>query len=174
MWPILSSEDQAVGMLVEAATHSKFWKDTAIFIVEDDAQNGPDHVDSHRTAGFVISPYVKRRVVDHTHYTQMSMLRTIELILGLPPLTQYDAAATPMFNAFGKDAVNDTYALLPPKIDLAATNPKNAPGAQASAKMNFDDYDDAPEDELNRILWAAVKGTNAPYPTPIHRALFTK
>jgi hypothetical protein len=168
----VASNDIGVGKIVEAATRSKFWPQMAIFIVEDDSQNGPDHVDAHRTTALVISPYTKRSVVDSTHYTQTSMLRTMELILGLPPLTQHDAGATPMFNAFGKEPVAAPYTLLQPKTDLMARNTKDSPGAQASAKMDFDEVDEAPEDELNRILWAAVKGPNAPYPTPVHRALF--
>lgn len=167
----VASNDQAVALIVDAATHSKFWNEMAIFIVEDDAQNGPDHVDSHRTGGLVISPYVKRGQVDSTHYTQMSMLRTMELILGLPPLTQYDAGAVPMFNAFGKECVVTPFNRIDPQTDLVAKNTRKSPGAQASAKMDFDDYDKAPEDELNRILWADVMGENVPYPTPIHRAL---
>ncbi len=170
----VASNDIAVGKIVEAATRSKFWKEMAIFIVEDDAQNGPDHVDSHRTVGVVVSPYVKRGVVDSTQYTQMSMLRTMELILGLPPLTQYDAGAAPMFSLFGKKAVQTQYALRQSQVDLVAKNAQDAPGAHASAKMDFSEYDEAPEDELNRILWAAVKGVDAPYPTPIHRAIFTE
>ena len=104
----------------------------------------------------------------------MSVLRTFELILGLPPLTQYDAGATPMFNAFTKEATVTPYKLREPKVDLVAKNTIKSPGAQASAKMDFDDVDEAPEDELNRVLWLAMKGPAAPYPTPIHRTLFTK
>src|SRR5207249_1149265 len=170
----VASNDIAVGKRVEAVSKSKFWKETAIFIVEDDAQNGPDHVDSHRTVALAISPWCKRGVVDSTQYTQMSMLRTMELILALPPLTQYDAGATPMFNSFTKEATVTPYTVRQPKVDLLARNTKNSPGAQASAKMDFDDVDEAPEDELNRILWVAMKGPNEPYPTPIHRAQFTK
>src|SRR6185295_10587711 len=96
----VASNDIAVGMLVEAASRSKFWKEMAIFIIEDDAQNGPDHVDAHRTIGFVVSPYSRLAKVDSTLYTTASMIRTMELILGLPPLTQYDAGATPMFTCF--------------------------------------------------------------------------
>ena len=92
--------DLALGQLVEAVSHSKFWPQTAIFVVEDDAQNGPDHVDAHRTTAFVISPYTKRGAVDSTMYSTSSMLRTMELILGLKPMSQFDAAATPMFNSF--------------------------------------------------------------------------
>ena len=98
----VASNDLGLARIVEAASRSKFWKQMAIFVIEDDAQNGPDHVDAHRTVGFVISPYCKRGVVDSTLYTTASMIRTMELILGLPPLTQYDAGATPMFNCFQK------------------------------------------------------------------------
>ena len=98
----VGNNDLALGQLVEAASHSRFWKEMAIFVIEDDTQNGPDHVDAHRTVGLVISPYCKRAFVDSTLYTTASMLRTMELILGLPPLTQFDAGATPMFNCFQK------------------------------------------------------------------------
>ncbi|MFT3786511.1 MAG: alkaline phosphatase family protein [Tepidisphaeraceae bacterium] len=168
---MVASNDQAVGQLVEGISKSKFWDSTAIFIVEDDAQNGPDHVDSHRTVGLVISPYVKRGVVDSTPYTQVSMLRTMELILGLPPLTQYDAAATPMYGCFMAKPQLVAFACKPAQIDLAAKNAPNAPGAKASAEMDFDEFDEAPEDELNRILWLAMKGPDVPYPTPVRRAV---
>jgi YVTN family beta-propeller protein len=170
----VASNDIGLGKIVEAASRSKFWKEMAIFVIEDDAQNGPDHVDSHRTVGLVISPYTKRNFVDSTPYTTTSMLRTMELILGLPPMTQHDAAATPMFNSFDRDATVTPHVLLKPKVDLAARNTKDSPGATASAKMDFDEVDEAPEDELNRILWLVEKGSGVPYPTPLHRALFTK
>lgn len=170
----VASNDIGLGRIVAAATRSKFWKEMAIFVIEDDAQNGPDHVDAHRTVGFVISPYCKRGVVDSTLYTTASMIRTMELILGLPPLTQYDAGATPMFNCFGKTAEITPYDVLTPKVDLFAKNTVKSPGAKQSARMDFRDYDRAPEDELNRILWAVAKGVDAPYPTPIHRAVFTE
>jgi hypothetical protein len=169
----VGSNDLALGQIVEAASRSKFWKEMAIFVIEDDAQNGPDHVDAHRTAGFVISPYCRHGVVDSTMYTTASMVRTIELILGLPPLTQYDAGATPMFGCFQKDADITPYNALMPKVDLAAINGKKAPFAKESAAMDFSEYDLAPEDELNRILWHVAKGLDTPYPTPIHRAVFT-
>jgi len=170
----VGSNDVAVGRIVEAASHSKYWKEMAIFIIEDDAQNGPDHVDAHRTPGLVISPWCKRETVDSTLYTTSSMVRTIELILGLPPLTQYDAGATPMFNAFAKEAVETPFTPTEPKTDLLAKNTPRSPGAAQSSRMNFSDYDLAPEDELNRILWAEAKGTSVPYPTPIHGVVFTK
>jgi hypothetical protein len=165
----VGSNDVALGKIVEAASRSKFWNEMAIFVIEDDAQNGPDHVDAHRTVGLVISPYVKRHSVDSTIYTTASMVRTMELILGLPPMTQYDGGAAPMFNCFDKVANAEPYEVKTPKIDLEARNTTASPGAKRSARMNFREYDRAPEDELNRILWAAAKGPDAPYPTPIHR-----
>jgi YVTN family beta-propeller protein len=170
----VASNDIALGKIVEAATRSRFWKEMAIFVIEDDAQNGPDHVDSHRTLGLVISPYTRRGVVDSTFYSTASMIRTMELILGLPPLTQYDAGATPMFRCFQKRSQVTAYNPLKPKVDLDAKNSPKAPGAAASAKMDWSEYDMIPEDELNRILWRVQKGANAPYPTPIHRAVFVR
>jgi YVTN family beta-propeller protein len=169
----VGSNDLGLGRLVEAASKSKFWNEMAIFVIEDDAQNGPDHVDAHRTAGLVISPYCNHNFVDSTFYTTASMVRTIELILGMPPMTQYDAGATPMFNSFGTAVQPSVFAAVEPGIDLAAKNTTKSPGAKESARMNFREYDMAPEDALNRILWADAKGLDAPYPTPIHRAIFT-
>ena len=145
----------------------------AIFVIEDDTQNGPDHVDAHRTVGFVISPYCKRHFVDSTLYTTASMLRTMELILGLPPLTQYDAGATPMFNCFSRGLEPSVWATLQPGVNLDARNTAKSPYARQSRKMNFSAVDLAPEDELNRILWSVAK-PGEPYPAPIHRALFTR
>ena len=169
----VASNDVALGRIVEAVSHSSIWEETAIFVIEDDAQNGPDHVDSHRTVALVISPYTRRRAVDSTMYTTASMLRTMELLLGLPPLTQYDAAATPMTNSFMAKADLTPYTPVPPKIDLMARNPNNGFGASASAKMDFRGYDRADPDTLNAILWHSIKGRNAPLPAPVHRALTT-
>jgi hypothetical protein len=169
----VASNDLGIGRLIEAASKSKFWNEMAIFIIEDDAQNGPDHVDAHRTTGLVISPYCKRGTVDSTFYTTASMVRTIELILGLPPLTQYDAGATPMFNCFGTEPKCTAFNPITPGVNMTAKNTEKSPGAKESARMNFRDYDLAPEDALNRVLWAAAKGPDAPYPTPVHRAVFT-
>jgi hypothetical protein len=168
----VASNDIGLGKLVTAATRSRFWREMAIFVIEDDTQNGPDHVDAHRTVGFVISPYARRGFVDSTFYTTASMVRTMELILGLPPLTQYDAGATPMFNAFGREPVVSPYTLLMPKVDLTARNTEESPFAAESSRMNFAEFDLAPEDALNRVLWAVLK-PGVPYPPPIHGALFT-
>jgi hypothetical protein len=169
----VGSNDLGLGRIVAAASRSKFWKEMAIFVIEDDTQNGPDHVDAHRTIGYVISPYAKRQVVDSTLYTQASMIRTMELILGLPPLTQYDAAATPMFSLFQMEPVLTPYEPLTPQVDLYAKNTKKTAFSEESGRMNFAEYDQAPEDELNRILWAVAR-PGEPYPTPIHRAIFTQ
>jgi YVTN family beta-propeller protein len=170
----VGSNDLALAKIVEAASRSRFWKEMAIFVVEDDPQNGPDHVDCHRTVALVVSPWVRRGEVDSTFYTQVSMVRTIELILGLPPMTQYDAAAMPMFACFQNRPEAVVYHPLQPKVDLKAVNKPNAFGAKISAQMDFDDYDRAPEDQLNRILWAVAKGADVPYPPTVRRALRTR
>ncbi|HEY1338653.1 MAG TPA: bifunctional YncE family protein/alkaline phosphatase family protein [Bryobacteraceae bacterium] len=165
----VASNDVALGQIVDAVSHSRFWKETAIFVIEDDAQNGPDHVDAHRTVGLVISPWVKRGVVDSTMYTTSSMVRTMELILGLPPMTQFDTAATPMYAAFTNEPAFTAYDALPAQTDLMTRNPPTGPGARASLKMDFSDYDRADPDELNRVLWDALK-PGQPMPAPVRSA----
>src|SRR5206468_3025849 len=153
---MVASNDLAMGKIVEACIRSKFWKEMAIFVIEDDAQNGPDHVDAHRTTALVISPFARRRHLDSTFYTTVSMLRTMELILGLPPMSQYDAAATPMYNSFTLKAEPAEFSALPARMDLMARNPENAFGARASMALDFSDYDRLTvqdEDTLNRALW---------------------
>lgn len=169
----VASNDVAVGKIVEAVTKSKAWPKFAIFIIEDDAQNGPDHVDSHRTAGLVISPYTKRKHVDSSMYSTLSMLRTIELLLGLPPMTQHDAAAAPMVGTFTNKPDLMGFTAMPAKIDLMSKNAPHAYGAAESARMDFSDYDRIDEATLNRILWHSIKGENVPMPAPVRRALPT-
>ena len=167
----VGSNDLALGRVVDAVSHSRFWAETAIFVIEDDAQNGPDHVDDHRTVGLVISPYTKGGVVDSTHYTTASMIRTIELILGLPPMTQYDRAATPMYRSFQSHANLWAFQALTPQTDILAKNPETGPGAAASAKLDFSDVDRADPDALNKILWDALR-PGEPMPAPVHSAAF--
>jgi YVTN family beta-propeller protein len=167
----VASNDVAVGKIVEAITKSKVWAQFAIFIIEDDAQNGPDHVDSHRTAGLVISPYVKRKAVDSTMYSTVSMLRTAELLLGLPPMTQHDAAAPAMVNSSMAAADLSSFTAVPAKTDLMTKNPPQGYGSVVSARMDFSDYDRVDEDALNRILWHSIKGADVPYPAPVRRAV---
>ncbi len=167
----VASNDLALGRLVEAVSKSKYWKETAIFVIEDDAQNGPDHVDAHRTVGLVISPYTKRKFVDSTQYSTVSMIRTMELILGLSPLSQYDAAARPMFESFTDKADLTPYKTELAKIDLDAKNTKAAYGAERSSKLDFSDYDLADDFELNEILWRSIKGADAPLPPVVRTAI---
>ncbi|HLK64212.1 MAG TPA: bifunctional YncE family protein/alkaline phosphatase family protein [Bryobacteraceae bacterium] len=165
----VASNDQALGQIVQAVSHSRFWKETAIFVIEDDAQNGPDHVDAHRTVGLVVSPWIKRGIVDSSMYTTSSFVRTMELILGLNPMTQFDAAATPMFASFSNEPSFDAVDLVPAQTDLMARNPATGPGARASLKLDFSDYDRADPDELNEILWSALK-PGKPMPAPVRSA----
>ncbi|MDD5542436.1 MAG: bifunctional YncE family protein/alkaline phosphatase family protein [Acidobacteriia bacterium] len=169
----VADNDLALGRLVEAVSHSKYWKDTAIFSVEDDAQNGPDHVDAHRTEALVISAYTKRNFVDSTMYSTSSILRTIELILGLPPMSQYDSAATPMWNAFTHKADLTPFKALPAGWSLDEKNPERGPGARRSQAMNFSKEDSAPDIELNEIIWKSVKGADSEMPPPV-RAVWVR
>ena len=162
----VADNDLALGKLVEAVSNSVYWKDTAIFVLEDDAQNGADHVDAHRMPVLAISAYSKRNVRDHTFYSTSSMLRSIELILGLSPMTQFDAAATPMVAAF-QDAPNlAPYKAITPKQALDTPNTALAYGAAVSQGLDFSRADRANEAVLNDIIWHAVKGEQAALPAP--------
>lgn len=160
----VADNDQAFGLMVEALSKSKFWSSTAMFVVEDDAQDGADHVDSHRTIAYVISPYTRRGTVDSTLYNTTSILRSIELILGLKPMTMFDAAARPMANAFQATADLRPYENEPARVPLNEKNPLHSATAERSQKLDFSRSDLADEDELNDILWLAIKGTNPPAP----------
>jgi YVTN family beta-propeller protein len=167
---MIADNDLALGRIVDALTRSQSWKQSALFVLEDDAQNGPDHVDAHRSVAFVVSPYVRRGAVDSTMYTTSGMLRTIELILGLPPMSQYDAAATPMYNAFQSAAVLTPFARREARVRLDEMNRPAAAGSAESARMNFEEADRTPEIELNEILWKSVHGPTAVMPPPVHAA----
>jgi YVTN family beta-propeller protein len=167
----VASNDLALGRIVEAVSQSKLWPETAIFVIEDDAQNGPDHVDAHRTVGLVISPYTRQGILDSTQYGTVSMIRSMELILGLPPLSQFDASATPMYRSFSDRADLTPYVNEPARIDVNAKNTKLAYGADRSSKMDFSEYDRIDDFELNEILWHAVKGVDAPMPPAVRRAI---
>ncbi|MGA2712855.1 MAG: bifunctional YncE family protein/alkaline phosphatase family protein [Bryobacteraceae bacterium] len=162
-----ADNDQAVGMLVEAVSKSRFWNETAIFVIEDDAQNGPDHVDSHRSTCYVISPWVKPRTVNSTMYNQASVLRTMEIILGMHPMTTYDGGARPMFSVFNNAPSPGAYTLEKPQIPLDERNPAKSPTAARSKRMDFKDADAIDDDELNAILWASIKGPDSPPPAPV-------
>jgi len=163
---MVADNDLALGRIIEAISHSPVWKETAIFVVEDDSQNGPDHIDSHRTIALIASPFAKRGHVDHTMYDTVAMLKTIELILGLPPMSQYDAAAVPMFNAFQDKADLTPYRALPNTVPLNQLNTADSYGASLSMKMNFEEIDAAPEELLNEIIWKSIKGAGSDMPKP--------
>lgn len=167
----VADNDLAVGMLIDHLSKSPVWKESVVFILEDDAQNGPDHVDAHRSPAFVIGPFVKRKYVDHTMYTTSGMLRTMELILGLPPMTQYDAAATPMWRLFTKKPDFTPYNHLPVSVDLNDKNPVNTKLGKLSEKFNWTKEDAVPDLVFNEILWQGIKGKPAPSPV---RAAFLK
>ncbi len=167
----VADNDLALGQIVEAISHSKFWEKTCIFVTEDDPQAGLDHVDGHRTVGLVISPYTKRGEVISTNYTQINMFRTIENILGIPPLNQFDLAAEPMVDCFTRNPDYSPYVALPNNIPLDELNPEliSLSGealywAQKSMEQNLDELDRIDEDTFNRIIWHSVKGYDVPYP----------
>jgi len=169
---MVADNDLAFGQLVEAVTKSKYWPETAIFVLEDDAQNGPDHVDAHRIPAFVISPYARRRAVDSALYSTTSMLRTMELILGLQPMSQFDAAAAPMYGSFSATPDLAGYTHRPAQVDLNARNTALAWGAKASSQLDLKEADHADDIVLNEIIWRSVKGADSPMPAPVRAAFF--
>jgi DNA-binding beta-propeller fold protein YncE len=174
----LADNDLALGQIVEGLTQSPFWSKMAIFVVEDDAQNGVDHVDGHRTVALAISPYIRRGAIDSTFYAQQSMVKTIELTLGLPTMSLFDLIATDMRASFTTTADARPYTAVQPKQSLFELNPKLSAmrgplrdAARASMKMRFDVPDAAPTDRLNRINWGLVHGWQRPYPA-VRKAVF--
>lgn len=169
---MVAENDLAMGMLVEGLSKSKFWKETAIFVIEDDAQNGSDHVDAHRTISLVISPYTKRKFVDSTMYSTSSILRTMELILGLKPMSQFDAAATPMFHSFQAEPDLTPFKHVAAKVSLTEKNTEKSWGAKQSLAFDLDKEDAADDLLFNEVIWKSVKGANSPMPSPVRAAFF--
>jgi YVTN family beta-propeller protein len=169
----VADNDWAVGLFVEYLSNSPIWKETVIFIVEDDAQNGPDHVDAHRTTAYVAGGYVKRKFVDHTMYSTSSMLRTLELILGLPPMTQYDASATPMWRCFTATPDLKPFKSIAANIKLDEVNTAMNEWSEKSLAFDFSKEDRAPDLEFSEVIWKAVKGIHSPMPAP-RRSAFLK
>jgi DNA-binding beta-propeller fold protein YncE len=168
---MVADNDLALGRIVDRISHSRYWFSSAIFVLEDDAQNGPDHVDAHRSIALVISPYTKRHFVDHTMYSTSGMIHTMERILGLPPMSQYDASATPMYYSFNPGADLRPYTKVSNQIDL---NEKNALGAYGQDRVAFFDLskeDAIPDVEFNEIIWRSIKGTDMP--SPVRSAFLT-
>ena len=167
----IADNDLALGRIVEGLSQSKFWPQLAIFVVEDDAQNGSDHVDAHRTIAYAISPYIRRGSVDSTMYSTSSMLRTIELILGFAPMSQFDLTAMPMFASFQPKPNLAPYLTRPATVDLEERNTKTAWGGKASQRMDFSKEDAVDDLLLNEVIWKSVRGASSPMPAP-RRAAF--
>jgi len=169
----VADNDMATGMLVSHLSKSPIWNESVVFILEDDAQNGPDHVDAHRSIAFVAGGMVKRNFVDHTMYSTSSMLRTIELILGIAPMSQYDAAATPMWRCFTSRADNRSFQYRIPDVDLDEKNTAMNKWQKISETFDLSKEDAVNDILFNEVLWYAVKGEGRPYPGP-RRAAFLK
>jgi hypothetical protein len=181
----VADNDLALGRIVEGLSHSTFWKDMAILVVEDDAQDAVDHIDGHRTVAMVASPWARRGVIDSTFYSLPSMVKTIELMLGLPALSMFDLVATDMrasFRGAGEAPDLAPYTALEPAQSLYEVNVKvgdisgpfakeRRAAARESARMNFSEPDAAPSDRLNRMLWHDARGWDVKYPG-VRQALF--
>lgn len=177
----VADNDYGVGQLVQAISNSPIWQHTAIFVIEDDSQDGPDHVDSHRSTAYVISPYVKQSFVDHTFYNTDSILKTMEMLLGIGPMTQYDAVAAPILAPFDTmpsnsnpftavKAAQNVMCAITPNAVAKAGHPMHKLAVE-TGKMNFDLPDSAPAAKLNEVLWKSVKGPNSKMPQPRHSVL---
>ena len=175
----LADNDLAVGQIVEGISHSPFWGSSLIFVVEDDAQDGLDHVDGHRTVALAVSPYIRRGSIDSTFYSQCSMVKTIEMILGLPPMSLFDLIANDMRNSFQAKPDFTPYIAIQPQQSIYEVNPPLAAlkgpareAAIASMHMNFVEPDDVPTQILNAILWHDAKGWSTPVPN-VRKVAFT-
>ena len=174
----VADNDYALGRIVDGLSHSEFWPKMGIFVVEDDAQNGVDHVDGHRTVALAVSPFTRRHSTDSTFYNQASMVKTIELVLGLPAMSLFDLVAKDMRASFigpNEQPNLAPYTVRQPQVSIYETNQRvgeiTGPGAAArrraalrSARMNFSEPDAAPSDALNRILWHDARGWGTPFP----------
>ena len=166
----MADNDLAVGRFIEHLSQSAIWKESAVFIVEDDAQNGADHVDAHRSTAYVISPYIRRNFVDHTMYSTSSVLRTMELILGIGPMSQYDAAAMPMYRCFTDKPNLTSFKALLARIDIHEKNVADNELSRQSAFFNLAQLDAVPERLFNEVLWKAIKGLDSEMPPPVRAA----
>ena len=168
----VADNDLAVGMFVDYLSHSSVWKESLIIIVEDDAQNGPDHVDAHRSPVYLAGGFVKKGFVDHTAYTTTSLLRTMELILGLPPMTQYDAPAIPLWRCMNNTPDHPSFVVRPNNIDLNLKNMAPSAWQKKSEQFDFTKEDMVSDADFNEVIWKAVKGFESPCPPTVHAAFF--
>ncbi len=169
----MADNDLALGLFIEHLSHSPVWKESAVFVLEDDAQNGADHVDAHRSIAYVISPYTRRNYVDHTMYSTNSMLRTIELILGLPPMSQQNAAATPMWQCFTQQKDERPWKARPCNINLDDRNTAVNDLQRRSDNFDMSQEDRVPDLEFNEVLWKAIKGEHSEMPAPRRSAFLS-
>jgi len=169
----VADNDLAIGMFIEYLSKSAVWNESAVFILEDDAQDGADHIDAHRSTAYVAGGFVKRHFVDHTMYSTSSMLRTIELILGIPPMSQYDAAAEPMWRCFSSELNSKPFTSKPLQVDINEKNNAENVWQRMSEKFDFTKEDKINNRDFNEVIWKAVKGANAVVPAP-KRAGFLK
>ena len=167
---MVAENDLALGKMIEHISESRIWRESAIFVLEDDAQNGPDHVDAHRSIAFVASPYTKRNALVSTMYSTTSMLRTIELILGLPPMSQYDAASTPMWECFTATPDLEPYEALQATYDIHEMNTEENIISRLSDEFNLEVMDAAPDHLFSEVIWKAVKGLDNEMPAPVRAA----
>lgn len=168
----VADNDLAVGMFVDYLSHSAVWNQSLVLIVEDDAQNGPDHVDAHRSTAYIAGGFVKKGFVDHTAYTTTSLLRTIELILGLPPMTQYDAPAIPLWRSMNNTPGHPPFESKPCMVDLNEKNTALNQWQQKSEKFDFTSEDRVNDADFNEVIWKAVKGVDSPCPPAVRAAFF--
>jgi YVTN family beta-propeller protein len=162
----VADNDQGVGLIIEHLSQSPIWKESVVFVLEDDAQNGPDHIDAHRSPVYLAGPYVKRNAAIHSMYSTSGVLRTIELVLGLPPMSQYDAAAMPLYECFTNKPDFSPYIVKPARVNLEQRNVADNKSSIRSERFNFSKEDAVPDLDLNEVIWKYVKGENAVMPAP--------
>jgi YVTN family beta-propeller protein len=168
-----ADNDLAVGMFIDYLSHSPVWKESLVLIVEDDAQNGPDHVDAHRSTAYIAGGYIKQGFVDHTAYTTTSLLRTMELILGLPPMTQYDASSNSLWRCFNNTPDHLPFNVRPCQVDLNDKNLAENKWQALSETFDFSVEDRVNDFDFNEVIWRAVKGLDSPCPPSVRAAFLT-
>jgi YVTN family beta-propeller protein len=168
----VADNDLAVGMFVDYLSHSRVWKESLVIIVEDDAQNGPDHVDAHRSTAYLAGGYVKKGFVDHTAYTTTSLLRSMELILGLPPMSQYDASAVPVWRSLNNTSDHPPFIAKPSQVDINLKNLAENKWQKKSEQFDFTKEDMVNDATFNEVIWKAVKGLDSSCPATVRAAFF--
>jgi len=165
---MIAENDLALGEIVDKISHSAIWDKSLILVIEDDSQDGADHVDAHRIPAFAISPYTKRGAVVHTRYDFLSFIRTLELVIGMKPLNLFDATAVPMYDAFDANPSDNAepYAAITPDVDLLERNTAASPNARLSERLPLEFTDRTPQRILDRILWQSVHGRGSQPPPP--------